>query len=186
MSRTLTQKKKMGTSITEIWKETEYNGVFVSNIGRVRRADGFIYSTPVCLGNGYRYIYLSFSNKTKGVKVARLVAKAFVPNPDCKPYVDHINTMRTDDRADNLRWVTMSENMRNPKTVEKCKASRPKIQPWRRKPLLQYSKDGEFIREWDSATSFGKSINKNVSANISACIRGRQPTAYGYIWKLKQ
>ena len=46
-------------------------------------------------------------------------------------------------------------------------------------------KDGQFIREWDSATSFGKHIGKDVSGNIIACIKGKQPTAYGFKWEYK-
>ena len=114
-----------------------------------------------------------------------LVAIAFIPNIDNKSDVDHINTIRTDDRVENLRWCTRSENMRNPITLSKITNASFRERPERRKAILQYDRNGVFIKEWDSATTFGKTINKDVCSNIIACIKGNQPTAYGYKWKYK-
>lgn len=60
-------------------------------------------------GKGYREIV--FANKK--YKVHRLVAETFIPNSDNKPFIDHINRCRSDNRVENLRWCTPSENMRN-------------------------------------------------------------------------
>ena len=171
----------------EIWKDVkEFNGKYqVSNLGNVRRSrDNFVYKLQLCK-NGYNYVNFSEKTKTIARKVSRLVALAFIPNPLNKPCVDHINTIRTDDRVENLRWVTRSENMKNPLTVEKVKKSRPKTAPWKEIPILQFTKHGEFVREWSSATAFGKTLGKDVSSNIIACIKGKQPSAYGYKWKYK-
>ena len=171
---------------TEIWKETGILGTLVSNMGRVKRKDGFIYKLQVNKSNGYNYVNLSINNKTIAYKVARLVAIAFIPNPENKRCVDHIDTNKLNDVVSNLRWVTHEENMANPITKIHAKASKPKERPWNKKPILQYTKDGEFIKEWPSATDFGKTINKDVCGNIIACIKGKQPTAYGYKWKYKE
>ncbi len=170
----------------EIWRDTGILGTMVSNYGRVKRkSDDFIYKTDKVQKNGYRYVALSYKNKTIMKKIARLVAIAFIPNPQNKPQVDHINTIRTDDRVENLRWVTRSENMRNPITLKKMSRSQSKKRPHREKPILQFTRDGVFLREWSSATAFGEYIGKDVSGNIIACIKGKQPTAYGYKWKYK-
>ena len=71
--------------------------------------------------DGYFVVRLFAQGNQKGVlvKVHRLVAEAFIPNPENKPYIDHINTVRGDNRIENLRWVTSSENSRNPITLER-------------------------------------------------------------------
>ena len=84
-----------------------------------------------------------------------------------------------------INYLLEGENMNNEITKLRI-LSRPfQSRPNKRVPILQYSKDGQFIREWDSATSFGKHIGKAVSGNIIACINGKQPTAYGFKWKYK-
>ena len=75
--------------------------------------------------------------------------------------------------------------MRNEITREKI-THRPFMERLnRRKPILQLDNNGVLIQEWDSATSFGKHIGKDVCGNIIACIKGKQKTAYGYKWRYK-
>lgn len=172
-------------SRVERWLPIEAKGYEVSDMGNVRR-DGNLVQLQVNMSNGYRYVDLRHTCMKRSVKVARLVLETFVSNPDNKPCVDHINTIRTDDRLENLRWCTRSENMRNPITRKHCSENASKEKPSRRKTVLQLSKEGEFIREWDGVSSFCKFIGKNVAGNIVACLKGRQPSAYGYKWKYKE
>ena len=63
--------------------------------------------------HGYKQVDLSKQGKRKTHKIHRLVAQHYIPNPENKPCVDHINRIRTDNRIENLRWVTDSENQQN-------------------------------------------------------------------------
>lgn len=97
----------------EIWKDIPgYEGLYqVSNLGNVKS----LYNNrllKLCWRNTkkeYKAVYLSKKTK-KTFFVHRLVAIAFIPNPDNKPCVDHINGDRLDNRVDNLKWVTNKEN----------------------------------------------------------------------------
>lgn len=111
----------------EIWKDVVgYEGLYqVSNLGKVRSLDrvvkrGWCYKgkllTPtVNKDNGYLYVNLAGKNKT----VHRLVALAFIPNPENKPCVGHKDTNRQNAKASNLEWVTYSENNHNPITLKR-------------------------------------------------------------------
>lgn len=91
----------------EIWKsiigEENY---YISSLGRVKYNDMILKQH---LDNGYFKIY--FNSKT--FKVHRLVGLHFIPNPDNKPFIDHINRIRNDNRVENLRWATNGENIIN-------------------------------------------------------------------------
>ena len=97
----------------------------VSNLGRVK-CNGEIIE-PYMNGK-----YLSFGS----FFIHRAVAELFIPNPENKPYVDHINTNPLDNRAENLRWVTAKENSNNPLTIKhhsESKRGRVLTAEWKRK-----------------------------------------------------
>jgi len=93
----------------EIYKKIQGLDMYeVSNHGRARNSEtGYIFFQTE------REKYKSVRIKNCEKRVHRLVAKTFIPNPDNKKLVDHINTDRSDNRVENLRWVTCSENNRN-------------------------------------------------------------------------
>lgn len=120
--------------MNEIWKDIpHYEGLYqVSNLGRVKSLDrtvvgkdGNSYFKKGCFitqhdnTKGYLFVYLWRNNESKREYTHRLVALAFIDNPEHKPQVDHIDTDRQNNRAENLRWVTQSENNLNPATNNK-------------------------------------------------------------------
>lgn len=122
----------------EIWKDIEGCDTHqVSNKGRiyVKATNQIIYGH---LAHGYRYINIS---DTDGVKhhnaVHRLVAQAFVPNPENKPQVDHIDSNPLNNEASNLRWVSHEEQYQNEETKKKKQlGAERKQRHWKVKPLL--------------------------------------------------
>ena len=104
----------------EIWKDIKgYEGIYqVSNLGRIKslKYGKEVIMKPKPNTHGYIRVSITMHNKKKSIAVHRLVAETFIPNPDNKPCIDHINTNRADNRVENLRWVTYSENSYNPIT----------------------------------------------------------------------
>ena len=108
--------------MNEIWKTIEdYPNYMVSNMGNVKSLK---WGKEKILkagknNHGYLSVVLCKDGKQKTHKVHRLVAQAFIPNPENKEQIDHINTIKTDNRVENLHWVTSKENNNNPLTKEK-------------------------------------------------------------------
>jgi hypothetical protein len=98
----------------EEWKTIlDFPDYEVSNIGNVRRSNNNHIFSPSLDTYGYRQVIIRKNKQPYCRKVYRLVLEAFSPNIDNKPQIDHINRNRIDDRLENLRWVTSSENCRN-------------------------------------------------------------------------
>lgn len=109
--------------MNEVWKDiTGYEGKYqVSNLGRVKsinyRSTGQERILKQMLNTyGYLQVGLYKDSKMKFYTVHKLVAEAFIENPSNKPRISHINTIRTDNRVDNLCWATQKEISNNPTT----------------------------------------------------------------------
>lgn len=102
---------------TPEWRRFDDTNIEVCNDGRVRR-NGVVFD-PWIDGKGYYTVDILFEGeqKPKKVMVHRMVAKLFIPNPEGKPCVDHINRNARDNNVSNLRWVTHHENMMNVRTL---------------------------------------------------------------------
>ena len=143
-----------------------YENIYaVTSCGRVWSYRRQKFLTPFYNTKGYLKVDLWKNGKVKQFFVHRLVAEAYIPNPDNLPQVDHINEDKTNNCVNNLQWITNRDNNRKSKN----------------KPILQFDLDGNFICEWPSATDVGK----EVQSTICNCLNGRYKTAYGYIWKYK-
>ena len=104
----------MDCNVEEEWKDVDgYDGYKVSNLGNVKGRKGWILKQTSCK-LGYKSVSL-YTTKTEFInkRVSRIVALAFIPNPENKPDVDHISRNVEDNSVKNLRWVTKSENQLN-------------------------------------------------------------------------
>ena len=144
-----------------------YENIYgITSCGRVWSYKRQKFLKPYTDGHGYLKVKLRKDNEEKQYKIHRLVAEAYLPNPNNLPDVDHIDNDRTHNYLNNLQWITHKDNVRK----------------GRNKPILQYTLDGEFVREWECAADVGQ----EVKSGIWNCLKGRHKTAYGYIWKYKE
>ena len=94
----------------EIWKDSSVQNYEVSNLGRIRNKKTLHVLALDKEEKGYRRLSLKIKGVKKHFAVHRLVAIAFIPNPEHKPQIDHIDGDKSNNCISNLRWVTNYEN----------------------------------------------------------------------------
>lgn len=170
----------------EVFKDIDgYESLYqISNYGRVKSLwyGKERINKPTKESNGYLQVQLCKKGKQKKHLIHRLVAQAFINNPDNLPQVNHKNEIKTDNRVENLEWCSVRYNM-NYGTINQ-RRSEKQINGLQSKPVYQYSIDGQFIKEYPSIREIERQLGY-ASGNISQCCRGEQKTAYGYIWHYK-
>lgn len=146
--------------------------------GRIRRIK------TVQRKTGYINIGLNRDNKQFVIPLHRLVANAFIPNPDNKPQVNHINGIKSDNRAENLEWVSCSENIKH----SYKKLNRNKVKSMlglyggahcRAIPVVRISNEG--IKQYNSIVEAAQDNGVDPS-NIVKCCKGKHNTCGGYLW----
>lgn len=142
----------------EIWKDiVDYEGIYqVSNLGNVRSivADEHYRSRilkPHSNGRGYLFVRLWKDKKGKAFLIHRLVALAFIPNPNNYPHVNHKSEVKTDNNVENLEWCTAKYNSNYGTCVERLIATRNERKRFvAEKVVLQCDLQGNIIQEWKS------------------------------------
>lgn len=161
----------------------------VSNTGGVYSIRKGKRLTPTTDKYGYLYYVLCVDGVRKTVKAHRLVAQAYIANPENKPTVDHINGIKKDNRVENLAWAINKEQSRNPLTYAKISTrdskellrARGQAINYNRKAVYVY-KDGVLCGEHpsllDAATKFGANYSK-----ASEVANGKRRSANGYVFR---
>ena len=124
---------------------------------------------------GYLEVYLRLPGSKKTYKIHRLVAEAFIPNPDNLPQINHIDENKENNIVSNLEWCTAEYNLN-------YGSHNKKISQALKRKVFQYSKDGILLAEFNSQTEAAK-LTGSKQGGISDCIRGKIKTHNGYIWK---
>lgn len=131
---------------------------------------------------GYKTVSLTRDGKTKMHFVHRLVAEAFIPNPDNLPMVNHRDEDKTNNFLENLEWCTASYNRTYGKAIERQARKLRGRESEKRIPVIQRNLDGDFINWHSSIKEAAASVNGTTSA-ISAVCKGKRKIAYGYLWE---
>lgn len=182
----------------EIWKDIEdFEGIYqISNLAKIKSLErivvytnkrGVQYSHHVKErilktsrnNKGYHIVNLYKNKKQKHFLLHRLVAQAFIPNPDNLPEVNHKDENKDNNCADNLHWCTRIYN--NTYGIQ-SKEGRRKTSKFRMKKVNQYNLKGELLMTFDGIRIAEEKTGVD-NRNICACCKGKIRTAGGYVWR---
>lgn len=189
-----------------IWQKWKFINGFgnyfkISNLGNVKKIEKFVLFRSKYLyvpehrlaktkdKDGYEKVKIFYESKRKNIFIHRLVAFAFLDNPENKPQINHIDGVKNNNKLRNLEWVTNKENVAHSFNVLNRVGSHTGLLGVKNKAskaIIQLSKDGQFVRNWNSMADVFRELNISTRA-ISACCKNKKNfnTAGGFIWKYK-
>lgn len=183
----------------EVWKDIpDYEGLYqASNLGNIKSlqrtmpnsgAYGKYFTVkekilkPHLHNNGYCSVKLSKYGKINRVTVHKLIATLFVANPHNYSIINHKDENKSNNKADNLEWCTAKYNCNYGTRNERLRIINTLVGG---KKVLQYSLDGDFVKEYSSISEASRKTGVYVRSISSVC-NGRGKTAGGYIWKFNK
>lgn len=124
----------------------------------------------------YLAVSLCKNGKQKTLRIHRIVAEAFLPNPENKPEVNHKDGNKFNNNINNLEWCSKLENNQHARKNNLIDSKKL------RKPISQFSKDGIFLNTFDSQRE-AAIFTKICYRQINCCLKNKQPSAGGFVWK---
>lgn len=177
----------------EIWKDIEgYEGLYqVSNYGNVLSLNyankGYPKQlTPKCNNRGRLWVELVKQKKKKPMLMHRLVAMAFIPNPNNYPQINHKDENPKNNEVSNLEWCDSLYNNHYSMELHPERPRERKSTPQYGKrcslKVNQYDTAGKLIKQWKNSRAIYLET-KMSDWSISECCRGNRRSAYGFIWR---
>lgn len=161
------------------WRSViEYPNYEVNQFGEIRHKVRKQILKPRSNNGGYQYVNFRINGRLQNFAVHRIVANAFIPNPNGYTEVNHIDRNRMNNCVENLEWVTSSQNKQHAYLLSENKICRGKR-------VDQFTKDGKYIKTFDSVSEAAKEMGCCVAA-ISNCCLGRTKTSQGYRWSFAE
>lgn len=149
----------------------------VSNLGKVRNIKSGRMLKPYLNPSGYLRHCLCENNKSKYLFLHKIIATAFIDNPEEKPCVNHIDENKLNNDLSNLEWCTVKENIihgtRTKRAAEKCS-----------KKVIQLDLNNNVLNIFESMTQAEQETGTSAG-NISRCCNGKAKSAGGYKWRRK-
>ena len=178
--------------MSEQWKPIKgYEGIYeVSDLGRVRSlprmltdSKGRRHPVPMKMlkmhdRKGYDSVTLQDMGRKAIMSVHRLVAMAFIPNPDNLPIINHRDENPRNNQVSNLEWCDISYNTRYGTGIERAKAKHD----YKYKSVEQLTKDGQHVATFKGVKEAARATGADASVIVRVC-KGRNETAGGYRWK---
>ena len=178
----------------EIWKKL-FKNYEISNLGRIRSIPHYLKENykshnyipkkvmgkilkPTIRNNGYYFVTI----QRKQYMVHRLVAQTFIPNPENKPQVNHIDGNKKNNQVDNLEWCTAKENTIHAYSIglNKCGTNH-----YYAKKVIQLDTTKKIIKIWGCIMDIEREIGIN-HRHISDVCKNKRKTCGGYIWKYEE
>lgn len=185
----------------ELWKDVKgYEGLYqVSSLGRVKAMakqsvdtlgrkyirEERILSPRESAQTGYPQLNLSKNGEVKTFPVHRLVAEAFLPNPNNLPCINHKDESRNNNRVENLEWCTYRYNNIYGTASWRRKNSLIRYADENSTPVIQYTLDGEIVRVYKSVVDAERTLGMQKGSGIGQCCNRKLHTAYGFIWRFE-
>lgn len=174
----------------ELWKSIKnYEGLYeISNYGHIRSLDRYVIdkgkksfrkgtNISICKNeHGYKYVTLYKDGKQKHKYLHRLVAEAFIDNPNNYPEVNHLDFDKSNNYVTNLEWCSKRCNMNHAHINGKLSNKQNNI------PIIKIGLDGTVLEKYPSFVIAAESV-KGIPQNISQCCNHKTMSVYGYYWE---
>lgn len=167
----------------EDWKQIEDTQFYISNMGRIKNIEtgNILKATPN--PKGYLCVNVTVNRVKRNLKPHRLVAEYFIPNPENKEQVNHINCIKTDNRVENLEWVTNLENMRHAIAHGRYDNGGYdgllRANELKKKKIIARSLDGSQVINFNSISEAERYFN---SRHITDVLKGKRSKTKGFFF----